>query len=88
MEKTKLSAELIDKVLEAVRADAERRRIDAAYMGDWDDRGASEILLAVAAYEAGRAGGLPSAWEGHLQNARQQTDPEFAEYERLREKFG
>ena len=60
----------------------------AAHNGAYNDGGQKELERQVQAWMAGRAGQIPSFWESYMKKYRRETDPEFKEYIRLKEKFG
>jgi len=74
-------------VIALVRKDAEKRKIDAAYGGEYNDGGASQILRELEAFEAGLRGQIPSQWREFSVLVDREADPEYTEYERLRKKF-
>lgn len=80
--------QLIERVIGIVLADAERRRMDAACGGHYNDGGASQTEREVSIYRAGIAGRIPAEWQSFHEQARREADPEWGEYLRLAQKFG
>lgn len=74
----------IKDIFELIKKDAEQRRTDAGYGGEWGDRGASDLLKAVEIYKHGMNGTIPPEWEHYTDK----LDHEYVEYERLKKKFG
>lgn len=73
-----------------------RRLRDLSSSGGYEDRESLEILKQIAVYEAGRSGTVPvnSTWQAALRRVRNQKareeaklDPEYQEFQRLKEKF-
>lgn len=82
----------IQKLIDLVLAVAKKRREDAGYSGLQHDGGATELELQVkffnygwdAASHIGRAVYPPKEW----QEFEIQLDPEYAQYQKLKKKFG
>ena len=74
----------IERLIALVLADAQEKRTNAGYAGAWDDGGASRIEDQVKFYRYGQRNSIPEEWAVHAHK----LDPEWAEYERLRAKFG
>lgn len=75
------------KIIELAKADAERRRTNAAYDGAMHDGGARSILDTVEAWLCGLEGRVPQSLEAYRKMAQREADPEWAEYQRLQKKF-
>lgn len=80
-------AKSIDAIINLVLGAANQRRMDAGYGGRWDDGGASALQDQVKFYNYGRNNQIPPEWEAYAQKAEIESDPEFAEYQRLKTKF-
>lgn len=77
--------ERADKLIKQVSFDAEKREVNALFNGSWSDDGAGKLRDQIKFFQYGRDGVVPPEWEkayGHL------LDDEWAEYQRLKEKFG
>ena len=64
---------------------------DAGFGGEMGDRGAQRLRDLWGAYYTGLTGGVPDSVPGlkeSVQEFLRETDPEFAEYSRLKQKFG
>lgn len=75
------------KVIERVLEDAERREQDAAFGGEHHDGGASRMRSEVEMFRSGMNRQLPPEWLPVVRQIRQEDNPEWAEYQRLRDKF-
>lgn len=74
-------------VIAVARRDAESKRIAAGMTGEMHDGGARRILAIVDAWTAGLLDKIPSELEEYATYADATSDPEWKEYERLKEKF-
>lgn len=74
----------VDELIKLVLKDAHNRRESAGYSGRMDDGGARQTESEVKFYNYGRAGKVPPEWA----TFESQLDPEYQEYERLKQKFG
>jgi hypothetical protein len=77
-----------NQIIAWVKAEAQARREDAGYAGQWDDGGAGALLREVQAYQAGAAGTVPPSWQPIIYKHVRQQDAEYQEYIRLANKFG
>jgi hypothetical protein len=84
----KTSEQTLLKIFTLITADANKRREDAGYGGRVDDGGASLLETGVYFYKLGMEKRLPEEWESYFQQATNEADPEYAEYTRLKKKFG
>ena len=75
--------ENIKKIMDLILKDADKRASDAGYAGRQDDGGASRLRDQVKFYKAGMKGDTPEEWYEYVKN----TDPEYSEYVRLKQKF-
>ncbi len=75
---------LIGTALAQYRADAIAANESAGYAGAM---GCSHMLAVADAYQCGREGKTPDFLEPYIKEARRQTDPEYAEFVRLKSKF-
>jgi hypothetical protein len=73
----------IDQLIALILQDAEKRRKDAGFAGEWGDGGANELEQQVRFYQYGQKNEIPPAWSVYAQK----LDPEWNEYIRLKEKF-
>lgn len=77
----------IRSALELKIRDAIQSRVNAAYGGEMHDGGYSRKLALIDGYVAGWRKIIPGWLEDHIKEHHRRTDPEFAEYQRLKEKF-
>jgi len=78
----------IEKVIAKVLAAANTKRTDAGFQGSRTDGGASAMEAGVRFYRAGLRKEIPEEWVKYANEAKQEADPEHAEYIRLKKKFG
>lgn len=82
---------MIDKIhteiAYAARQDAERKRNDAAGGGSMHDGGAGQLEAVVDAWVAGLEGKIPKQLQSYADQVKIESDPEYAEYLRLKDKF-
>jgi len=78
----------IEKVIAKVLAAANTKRTDAGFQGSRGDGGATAMEAGVRFYRAGLRKELPEEWAEYAHEAKQEADPEHAEYVRLKKKFG
>lgn len=74
----------VDAIIKLVLAAAKKAREDAGYGGRHDDGGEGRMKDQVKFYNYGREGIIPPEWKEH----EIKLDPEYAEYQRLQQKFG
>jgi hypothetical protein len=77
----------IEQVIELVLKEATARENEAGFNGSMSDGGAGRLRDQVAFYKMGMEGTIPSEWREYLIKAKRESDPEFREYVRLKEKF-
>jgi hypothetical protein len=80
--------ELFDRIANLANADAEAKKLNAAYGGEKSDGGAGRIRELLDAWLAGRLGEVPKAFAGYKTQAERELDPDWETYLRLKEKFG
>ena len=73
----------IPKIMDLVLKEANSRENAAAHNGERSDGGATTLRQQVYFYQMGLQGRVPKEWEKY----RQQLDPEYQEYLRLKRKF-
>jgi hypothetical protein len=78
----------IVKFLVFLAGKAEQIRLNAAYSGSYSDGGAGVLLDQIEFYIAGRDHTFPTKWNQYLKEYNRAHDPEYADYQRLKEKFG
>jgi hypothetical protein len=76
-----------DKVINLILDDASERKRSAGYDGKWDDNGATKLEEQVKFFRYGLAHVMPSEWKDYSTKAKVESDPEYAEFLRLQEKF-
>lgn len=74
----------VDALIKLVLADAHQKRESSGQGGHHHDGGASVIETQVKFYNYGRAGRIPTEWKVF----ESQLDPEYQEFQRLKQKFG
>ena len=98
---TQLTYEFKEALFKKIREDAAQRKTDAGYGGEWGDRGAADLLDQMKYFEYGATHTIPPQWKKYadqvqkdldnvakeFQEALNQQDPEYAEWERLQKKF-
>lgn len=75
---------MIEKIISLVLDDAQRMKEAAGFAGEFGDRGASIMEAQVKFYRHGQEGTIPSEWLKY----KQELDPEYQDYLRLKKKFG
>lgn len=83
----KISEVDINAVMKKIRAKADSDRLDAGMGGYHHDGGASELIRQVEMFEDGMNGVVPQTWIEYAKEVRNQADPEWEEFQRLRNKF-
>jgi len=83
----KISEVDINAVTEKVRARADSKRLDAGFGGQSHDGGASAMIREVQMFEDGMNGIVPQTWIEYAKEIRNEADPEWEEFKRLRNKF-
>ena len=73
----------IKKIMDLILKDADKKAEDAGYSGRMDDGGASRLRDQVKFYQLGMNDQIPNDWKKYVK----ETDPEFSEYIRLKNKF-
>lgn len=71
-------------VFGAIAQECHKRKENAGYGGEWGDHGASELEKEVKFFKMGMKGEMPEEWKPYTTS----LDPEYAEYQRLKRKFG
>lgn len=64
-----------------------QKKVDAAFGGSMTDGGCSRILAEIRSYVAGWNRTVPSWLTESIKEHQRQSDPEYADYLRLRKKF-
>lgn len=80
--------EIFERVMGIIRMEAHNARESAGYGGRWDDGGASRLEEQIRFFQYGLQGVLPPEWEKYKDQVKKESDPEYAQYVRLRSKFG
>lgn len=83
----KISEVDINAVTKKVRASADSRRLDAGMGGHHHDGGASAMIREVEMFEDGMNGIVPQTWIEYAKEIRNEADPEWEEFKRLKAKF-
>lgn len=68
-------------------ADAVNKKTAAGYNGEHHDGGAGRIKELVQVWIDGLEGRIPEALREYQEQAQRESDPEWAEYQRLHQKF-
>lgn len=66
---------------------AKNKGVAAAMNGAMNDGGQTALENEIEAYVAGMNGQIPKCWDNIRKNYMRETNDEFAEYQRLKEKF-
>lgn len=66
---------------------AENREI-AAMGGEYHDNGAQALLDQIEIWTAGAEKRIPTQWKKHAQKFNRKNDPDYATFQKLKEKFG
>lgn len=77
----------IEAVIEKVLREAHSVEMSAGHSGERHDGGAARIRREVEMYRSGMRGEVPASWLQYEREALAESDPEHAEYLRLKEKF-
>ncbi len=83
----KISEVDIEVVLNRILSAAEKKRLDAGMGGAYHDGGASEMERQVEIFRCGMEGVIPQMWIGYAKEVKNAADPEWEEFQRLRNKF-
>ena len=76
-----------ERIANIAMQDADRLKSNAGHAGEMHDGGAGRIRSMVSAWKAGLNREGPKEFSDYEKQERRETDPEFAEYQRLRKKF-
>jgi hypothetical protein len=76
------------KIAGAYIQKGENIALDAAYSGEWSDRGGGAMVREAQAFLAGLDGRLPEGWQKFVSDIESKETHERAEYVRLKAKFG
>jgi hypothetical protein len=71
-----------------VRSHANKLRDDASYTGAWSDNGASDLEAKLEAWLSGLKREVPLVFKEFYASVKRDNDPEYAEFLRLKRKFG
>ena len=77
----------IEAVIKRILDAAEKKRLDAGMDGAWHDGGASEMERRVEIFRCGMKGIIPQIWIEYAKDVRNEDDPKWEEYLRLKRKF-
>lgn len=83
-----MSDEIFEKVVALVLAEAQEKRNSAGWSGSMSDGGAARLEEQVRFFRYGRDRVMPDEWRVFEQQVVRDSDPEYAEYQRLKAKFG
>ena len=83
----KISEVDIEVVLKKIRAKADSDRLDAGMGGHHHDGGASALIRQVEMFEDGMNGIVPQTWIEYAKEIRNEADPEWDDFQRLKAKF-
>ena len=82
----RITPEHATRIARVARRDAEDVEQAAGHNGAMHDGGAIRML--VDAWEAGLEGRVPNSLRDYATQAKREADPDWAEYQRLKAKFG
>jgi hypothetical protein len=88
MTDTRLSREDLKTIEDAVMKSAQDLSRDAAYGGRWDDGGADAMRDQFNTWKQGYLGKVLPEYAKILKDAKREADPEYAEFLRLKKRFG
>ena len=78
---------IVQRALTLHGEQASRNRLGAARAGSASDGGAGHMEDLALAFQTGWRHGIPSWLESYVQQAQNEADPEWAEFQRLQAKF-
>ncbi|MEL6102914.1 MAG: hypothetical protein AAFR68_16585 [Pseudomonadota bacterium] len=78
---------MLADIMERVEMTAQEIADNAGFSGADHDGGASEMRHGVRMFRMGMNRQLPSEWVPLLRQMQRESDPEYGEYMRLKEKF-
>lgn len=76
------------EIMERVEMEADRVEENAAFGGESHDGGAAVLRDGVNMFRLGMNRRLPAAWLPFAEQIKQEQDPEWENYLRLKKKFG
>ena len=77
----------LEAVYQKIKKAAEKAKMDAGYNGSHTDGGASRMLSELKMYQMGFNRTFPSQWKPYLEEVKNEQDPEWNLYQKLKEKF-
>ncbi len=77
----------LDRLCIRILKHANEQKEMAGQSGSMTDFGASRLVDEVAIFQSGRRGEVPEKWQEYAEAMDRETDPEYAEYQRLAKKF-
>ena len=83
----KISEVNIDALLKKLLDKAAANRLDAGMGGEWGDGGASDLEEQVEIFKCGMAREIPENWIEEAKKSKNEADPEWDEFQRLKGKF-
>lgn len=83
----KISEVDIEAVLKKILAHADSKRLDAGMGGHHHDGGASAMIREIQMFEDGMNGIVPQTWIEYAKEIRNEADPEWDDFQRLKAKF-
>jgi hypothetical protein len=78
----------IDSFLKFIANKAEEIQNSDRYGGYHGPSEGDRLIRDIRAYEAGTWGKIPEQWDKLVKEWARENDPEYAEFKRLKEKFG
>lgn len=76
-----------DQFIQFLRNKVQSNREDAGFNGRHDDGGARVLEDQIEVYKAGLKNIMPLVWQPYIVEFVKSTDPEYAEFKRLKAKF-
>ena len=77
----------INEIMELILKEAEQKRENAGYNGDYGDGGASQLEDQVKFFKLGWGQQFPPEWEKYKIQFNRENDPEYQKYLLLKDKF-
>lgn len=85
---TEEEKKLVRKMCLLIEEDAADKAYSAGMDGAREDYGAGALRDQVKFFRYGMNGVIPTEWTKYEVKAKDSMDPEYSEYQRLKEKFG
>ncbi len=77
----------IEDLISAMYRKAEDMKHSAGMNGEWHDGGASSLISEIEAFKCGMTGQVPNDWLEVASQMKNQADPDWEQYQKLKTKF-